>query len=242
MSEWSASGDGWGAGAWAKGDAWSEGGYGAAKHQTQGTRSSPYSGGSTTSSSIGEQDHADIVQWVGCTRVGQCVPGTCIVPVKTPFEGSLADRAYAEGLISDEDWFSRDDLLRIAKEQGTPLGLVIDLVNTEKYYSGFPHSRSKIEYKKVRIPGRTIPEYSSLEEIFDLIDDFVSRRPDKYVAVHCTHGINRTGFVVAAYLMMRGNIPKCVKAVKAFEKARGTKIDKCYLLDALMRLEETGTY
>lgn len=189
---------------------------------------------------VGQQDRADIIQWRECTPVGRNIAGTAIVPCKTPFEGWLADRAYAANMIEDTDWFGKEDLLRICQEQGTPVGLVIDLVNTEKYYTGFMGD-DRLEYKKVRIPGRQVPERGLLEEIFDRIDDFVSRRPGEYVAVHCTHGVNRTGFVVAAYLMTRAHLPQKTKAVAAFEEARGSKIDKEYLLEALERLEE-GTY
>lgn len=198
---------------------------------------------------ISEPDRADIVQWVGCTPVGDCVPGTPIVPVKTPFEGRLADQAHKDGLITDDDWFSKDDLLKLAEEKGTPIGLVVDLVNTEKYYAGFEEEDSGIEYKKFRIPGRCVPPRKQMEEIFDFIDDFVERKPGDFVAVHCTHGLNRTGFLVALYLMTRGHIPQGLKAVKCFEKARGNtwdglpiKMDKMYLVEALKQLETQGYY
>jgi len=191
-------------------------------------------------SGIQPGDRADIEQWVGCSRVGKPVPGTPIVPCKTPFEGDLANRAYDHGLVEDADWFGKEDLLKVCEEQGTPLGLVIDLVNTSKYYAGYDES-DDVEYRKVRIPGRTVPDRDVIEEVFDCIDDFVERRPNHYVAVHCTHGINRTGFLVSAYLMTRANLPQCKQAVSTFETARGEKIDKQYLLEALMSLEQ-GLY
>jgi len=200
-----------------------------------------WSGSSSRHESINERDRADIEQWRGCTSIGESVAGLPIVPCKTPFEGPLAERAYAEGLIEDSDWFGKEDLLRISTEQGTPVGLVVDLVNTEKYYTGFSEQEDGVEYQKFWIPGRTVPERTVIEEIFDLVDDFVTRRPGEYVAVHCTHGVNRTGFLVAAYLMTRAHLPECKKAVKAFERARGTKMDKLYLIEALQRLE-AGEY
>mmetsp|Transcript_108515 Transcript_108515/g.231734 ORF Transcript_108515/g.231734 Transcript_108515/m.231734 type:complete len:280 (+) Transcript_108515:68-907(+) len=202
--------------------------------------SSGWSSGAWDYDAIRAGDRADIEQWQGCTPLGSCVRGTRIVPCKTPFEGELANRAHAKGLIQDDDWFGKKELIELCEAQSTPIGLVIDMVNTEKYYSGFTQADG-IEYRKVRIPGRTIPERTVIEEVFDLIDDFLSRRPGEYVAVHCTHGINRTGFLVAAYLMTRAKVPGCQKAVARFEKARGHKMDKEYLLEALMWLEE-GTY
>jgi len=190
---------------------------------------------------IGTADKADIEHWLECTPIGQNVPGTPIIPVKTPFEGVLADKAYQAGLLPDDQWFGKAELLKACKAQNTPIGLVIDMVNTDKYYTGFCEGEGKIEYHKVRIPGRTVPERSTLEQIFDTIDEFVERRPTKYVAVHCTHGVNRTGFLVAAYLMTRGGVTTRKKAVKEFEKARGMKMDKEYLFEALDRLE-VGEY
>lgn len=182
---------------------------------------------------------ADIKQWQECTPLGKNVPGTPIVPCKTPFDSPLAERAFEHGLIGENDWFGKAELLRLGVEQGTPIGLVVDMVNTSKYYGGFDDE--SVEYQKVQIPGRQVPDRNVMEEIFDLIDDFVARRPGEYVAVHCTHGINRTGFLVAAYLMTRAHLPQHKRAIAAFEKARGMNMDKQYLVDALKQLEE-GTY
>lgn len=187
------------------------------------------------------RDKSDLQEWLQCSNVGARVPGTHIVPCKTPLEGWMADCAYDSGLLQDDMWFGKEDLLQHCRDMGAPVGLVIDLVNTTKYYSGFDESEDGVEYKKVSIPGRMIPERQSVEEIFDFIDEFLSRRPEMFVAIHCTHGVNRTGFVVAAYLMTRGDQPEHGKAVKAFEKARGHKMNKDYLIQALKQLEE-GQY
>ncbi|CAK9063344.1 Putative tyrosine-protein phosphatase 1 (Protein-tyrosine phosphatase 1), partial [Durusdinium trenchii] len=189
---------------------------------------------------ISQHDEDDIKQWLECSNVGDNVPETPIVPCKTPFEGWLADCAYQNGMLEDHQWFGKQELLQSCDEQGTPLGLVIDLVNTSKYYSGF-QSCDGVEYHKVKIPGRCVPERDTLEEVFDIIDEFSERKPDLYVAIHCTHGLNRTGFLIAAYLMTRRSTPHWRDAVAVFEKARGGRIDKAYLLEALQQLEE-GQY
>lgn len=190
---------------------------------------------------VGTSDRSDIQHWCRCSRVGCNVPGTPIVPCKTPFEGPLADRAYEAGLVLDKDWFGKEELLSHCSKQGTPVGFVVDLVNTDKYYAGFSEVSDGVEYQKVQIAGRTVPEWSLVEKVFDDIDHFVARRPGEFVAVHCTHGINRTGFLVCAYLMTRGHLRQRANAVAAFEKARGHRIDKEYLLEALLALEE-GRY
>lgn len=199
------------------------------------------SGGSSRASwgvrGISDGDKADIIQWQECSKVGSPLPGTCIVPVKTPFEGHLQRRAVEAGLISPEDAFTKADLLRICEEKGTPIGLVIDLVNTDKYYKGFSERDDGIEYRKVPIPGRQVPSIKDVKLVLGIIDEYMKRRsPDRYVAVHCTHGVNRTGFLTSAYMLVRtpeGRKMSSQEAVTAFEAARGVTMDKAYLVDAL---------
>lgn len=125
--------------------------------------------------------------------------------------------------------------------QGAPVGLVIDLVHTSKYYEGFREDDG-VEYQKLPIRGHAVPPQWLLEEGFGWIDDFLARRPSEYVVVHCTHGVNRTGFFIAAYLLMRGHVSYAADAIGAFQEARGEKIDKGNLIRALHRLEVRGWY
>mmetsp|Transcript_48490 Transcript_48490/g.75535 ORF Transcript_48490/g.75535 Transcript_48490/m.75535 type:complete len:253 (-) Transcript_48490:4-762(-) len=218
--------DAWGDASW-QAEAWD---WTAAKNGYGG--SSP----SSCSSWISEQDKADIIQWQECSKVGSPLPGTSIVPVKTPFEGSLQEKAVEAGLISEEDAFTKADLLEICEANGHPIGAVIDLVNTQKYYKGFTFEEDGIEYHKVPIPGRTVPAITDVKKIFGIIDEFAKRCPGYYVAIHCTHGVNRTGFFCAAYLLTRtaeGRKMSSVQAIQAFQEARGTPMDKVYLMDAL---------
>ena len=53
------------------------------------------------------------------------------------------------------------------------------------------------------------------------------------VAVHCTHGVNRTGYFVVRYLMDIIKITTVGEALKMFEVARGESVNKDYLLKDL---------
>lgn len=244
---WHGSGD-WAGNSWRddawKGGSWSSGDWNQDKPEKDkkdnnaGADSDDEAG--RANSSIGEQDRADIVQWQGCSKVGTPIPGTFVVPVKTPFEGPLQQRALKEGLITKEDHFPKIELLRTLAANGTPAGLVIDLVNTDKYYKGYTPD-FKVEYKKVPIPGRSVPSPKDVVKVCDLIDEYVKRRPSKkhHVVVHCTHGMNRTGFFCAAYLLLRTEAGKKMgarEAVDIFEKARGAKMEKDYLIQTLGKI------
>ncbi|GBP90088.1 Tyrosine-protein phosphatase [Eumeta japonica] len=56
---------------------------------------------------------------------------------------------------------------------------------------------------------------------------------DKLVGVHCTHGLNRTGYLVCRYMRDRLDVPP-KQAITQFEKARGYHIEReNYIADLL---------
>jgi atypical dual specificity phosphatase len=53
-----------------------------------------------------------------------------------------------------------------------------------------------VSYEKIFVPGRTIPPRDLVVKFMSAVQDFLAANPDKYVAIHCTHGVNRTGFFI----------------------------------------------
>lgn len=214
--------------------------YGVSKAKAQKMRAEKMLAESTMGVTISEQDRADIIQWQGCSKIGKPIPGTLLIPVKTPLEGPLETKAIQDGLIKAEDSFKRTDLVKLLRDEGIEPGLIIDLVNTDKYYKGFSAGEG-IEYRKIKIPGRSVPPPKDVKMVIDIIDEYLKRRPSKnhHVVVHCTHGLNRTGFFCTAYLLLRtteGRGMSAQQAVEVFEKARGMTMDKQYLIDTLAKI------
>jgi protein-tyrosine phosphatase len=56
-----------------------------------------------------------------------------------------------------------------------------------------------------------------------LCNRLIHRHPERLVAVHCTHGVNRTGFFVATYLVEKVGMG-IKEALEAFGSARGTSL------------------
>lgn len=48
---------------------------------------------------------------------------------------------------------------------------------------------------------------------------------DKIIGVHCTHGVNRTGFMICDYLVHELKMPP-LEAIKVFEAARNHRIER----------------
>jgi protein-tyrosine phosphatase len=111
--------------------------------------------------------------------------------------------------------------------------LVIDLTNTDRYYDRQELYDVDIDYIKTKMPGHgQIPKRGQMSNLAEKINRFITEHPEKQVAIHCTHGFNRTGFLVCAYLkLFRGySVPM---AVAAFAKVRQGGIYRTEIIQAL---------
>uniref|UniRef100_A0A2A4JI19 Tyrosine specific protein phosphatases domain-containing protein n=1 Tax=Heliothis virescens TaxID=7102 RepID=A0A2A4JI19_HELVI len=67
----------------------------------------------------------------------------------------------------------------------------------------------------------------------DTVDEFLGKDCEFLIGVHCTHGLNRTGYMVCRYMRDRLGVP-AKDAIKKFEKARGYQIEReNYIADLL---------
>ncbi|TKY63429.1 mRNA-capping enzyme [Spatholobus suberectus] len=84
------------------------------------------------------------------------------------------------------------------------LGLVIDLTNTSRYYPVADLKKECIKHVKIQCKGRdSVPDNLSVNQFVYEVTQFLSRQKHskKYILVHCTHGHNRTGYMIIHYLM-----------------------------------------
>ncbi len=70
-------------------------------------------------------------------------------------------------------------------------------------------------------------------EVFKHLNDF----PEAYILVHCTHGYNRTGFMIVSYLMRMLSDPttKVLNAINDFAEVRSPGIYKNYYIKYLFK-------
>lgn len=115
------------------------------------------------------------------------------------------------------------------------LGLWIDLTNTKRFYDRELVESRGATYVKLQCRGHgETPSLEQTRAFIDIVDSFVSEHPLDIVAVHCTHGFNRTGFLIASYLVER--LDCSVEAALAiFAKARPPGIYKQDYINELFR-------
>ncbi|XP_039755164.1 RNA/RNP complex-1-interacting phosphatase homolog [Pararge aegeria] len=163
-------------------------------------------------------------RWIPYKACGNVIEGTRIICFKVP----LRRIVQAKVVASKDIWDIKALLKAIPK-----LRAVIDLTNTARYYDPKEFKSAGIVHRKLLMPGRVIPPESKVTQFFNTVDVLLGEDSDSLVGVHCTHGLNRTGYMVCRYMRDRLGIP-ANEAVKRFEEARGYKMERDnYIADLL---------
>ncbi|XP_010325810.1 uncharacterized protein [Solanum lycopersicum] len=165
--------------------------------------------------------------WLDCPAFGQEIG--CIIPSKVPLDETFND------CVLPGKRYSFRQVVHQQRVLGRKLGMVIDLTNTSRYYSLSDWRKQGIKHVKIQCRGRgSAPDNESVNLFVSEVSQFLARQKHakKYILVHCTHGHNRTGFMIIHYLMR--TLPISVsQAIKIFSDARPPGIYKPDYIDAL---------
>ncbi|CAK9179760.1 unnamed protein product [Ilex paraguariensis] len=134
--------------------------------------------------------------WLDCPAFGQEIG--CIIPSKVPL-----DEFFNDCVVPGRRYSFRQAIHQ-QKVLGRKLGLVIDLTNTTRYYSISDMGKEDIKHVKIFCRGRdSVPDNGSVNQFVYEVLQFVAqqRHTKNYILVHCTHGHNRTGYMIVHYLM-----------------------------------------
>ena len=141
-------------------------------------------------------------RWLNCPKVGRPVEDTFFIPFKTPLK-----EKYDELLPEPITRFHLNDLFAYCDGNGMNLGLIIDLTKTGRYYDSKEVLERGIKYEKIICQGHgETPEEDAINKFNLVVSSFLKECEEngtdkKYIGVHCTHGFNRTGFLICAYLV-----------------------------------------
>ena len=177
-------------------------------------------------------DYDDIQKWLTVNpSAGKQMGKSNIYPCKAPLDDALLHAATG---IPNFESFTCADLARAIPN----LGLVINLCNTKKWYDPSSFAKLSIAHVWLPIPGRALPPSETVANFIDIVDNFTYRFPKLSIAVHCTHGINRTGYILCSATMKR-NSSDFYEAHESFSAARGLPMNKKEFID---HLTGKGTY
>ncbi|XP_076923486.1 uncharacterized protein LOC143585614 isoform X1 [Bidens hawaiensis] len=168
--------------------------------------------------------------WLDCPPFGDTLD--FIIPSKVPLGESFDDK------IPFNKRYTPQQAIQQQRSLQREIGLVIDLTNTNRYYRESDWTREGIKYVKIRCAGRdSVPDYESVEKFIQEVTQFSAEygQSNKYVLVHCTHGHNRTGYMIANYLI-RSESFSVTEAIEIFAEARSPGIYKQDYINDLYNL------
>jgi len=172
--------------------------------------------------------------WCKYDTIGNVIPNTRIFALKTPLSTQLQNK------ISTNDRFTTIDLFRKLCESGRSIGLLINASNTGRYYDNGDIEGMMVEYAEVACPGRGFLEHSDIvKSFYKTVEDFLESNQDNdlLIGVHCTNGVNRSGYLICRYLIDRLGWSSH-EALEAFEVSRGYPIERGSYVQALHRADK----
>lgn len=119
------------------------------------------------------------------------------------------------------------------------VGLWIDLTNTSRFYDRADVEKKGCRYVKMQCRGHgETPSLEQTRSFIEIVDEFTSNNPLEKIGVHCTHGFNRTGFLIASYLVEKNDY-SVAGAIHSFAVARPPGIYKQdYISELYKRYDE----
>ncbi|XP_035523997.1 RNA/RNP complex-1-interacting phosphatase-like [Morone saxatilis] len=168
-------------------------------------------------------------RWLDYKSVGKRLHGTRFIAFKVPLNQSLNRQ------LPSLEAFGPWELLDVLHKDRQELGVIIDLTFTSRYYG--PHDLPQsLLLVKIFTRGHEVPNDNTILSFKRAVRRFLRDNADndKLIGVHCTHGLNRTGYLICRYLIdVDGMDPK--EAVALFNSSRGHAIERHNYLEDLQR-------
>ncbi|XP_051906841.1 RNA/RNP complex-1-interacting phosphatase [Hippocampus zosterae] len=167
-------------------------------------------------------------RWLDYKAVGKRLGGTRFVAFKVPLKQSL-NRGLEPAQV-----FGPWELLDAMQEDQQELGLVIDLTFTTRYY-GPQDLPTSLRCVKIPTEGHVVPADGHILAFKQAVRQFLrdNIHNDKLIGVHCTHGLNRTGYMICRYLIDVDEMDPA-KAIKLFNSSRGHNMERSNYIDDLL--------
>jgi len=176
-------------------------------------------------------------RWLRCPKKACDLIIETFLAFKTPLSHRFDDK------VKLQYRFPPKMLIEYTKQKRWRLGLWVDLTNTSRFYdkqeveSGYDDGHT-IAHVKVNCRGhKEAPSPDQTLSFIEVCKKFKSKKPLEIIGVHCTHGFNRTGFLIVAFL-----VEECGWSVKAalqeFSLKRPPGIYKQDYIDELFRRYE----
>ncbi|CAH1970958.1 unnamed protein product [Acanthoscelides obtectus] len=172
-------------------------------------------------------------RWLHCPRKSDSLIIGKFMALKTPLSSNF-DEQVPPGCR-----FPPKMIFDYSKFKKIKFGLWIDLTNTTRFYDKEEIESYGCQYIKLQCRGHgETPSKEQTSSFIEIVHDFIANNPLECIAVHCTHGFNRTGFLIVSYLIEKMDFSLDV-AIDIFAKARPVGIYKeDYIVELYRRYDD----
>lgn len=155
--------------------------------------------------------------WLDYEPIKDVIKDIKVVPFKVPLPAFRFDDSF----MRRHKWTPSDVMHHVPN-----LGLVIDLTFKDPcYYQPLEFLENGVDYMKIGCPGHVIPPEELFFKFCDTIDTFHEQHPDLVIGIHCTHGVNRTGYMICRYMVERRGFT-ADDALRMFAEIRGYEVER----------------
>ena len=168
--------------------------------------------------------------WLDMENVG--TPVGPFLPIKVPLDAKY-DSSFQQHPSR------RHDIQRIIRDleastTSANASAVFDLTNTNKYYDRDLVTMLGVEHVKfMGVAGHgALPSEGHVRSFIKHTKRVLAKSPDSTIITHCTHGHNRTGYMICSYLIREMRMG-AQEAIRLFAEARPPGIYKAFYIDAL---------
>nr|CAD7586672.1 unnamed protein product [Timema genevievae] len=153
-------------------------------------------------------------RWLHCPRKSSGLIANKFLAFKTPLSEKFNDQ------VPSECRFGPKMIFNSMKSYKVSIGLWIDLTNTSRFYDKAEVESENCRYLKLQCRGHgETPSEEQTRTFIHICQKFIAQHPSDIIGVHCTHGFNRTGFLIVSYLVEQIN-SSVGGAIKQFAEAR----------------------
>jgi len=168
-------------------------------------------------------------RWLKCPRKAATLVGNRFLAFKTPL-----DEKY-DSQVEEIYRFRPEMLFNSMKAYKVKVGLWVDLTNTSRFYDKRCIEEQGCKYVKLQCRGHgETPNQEAVQLFINICRKFIQQNPLEIVGVHCTHGFNRSGFLISSYMVEEFDWSVDM-AVSEFNKARVPGIYKEDYIKELFR-------
>ncbi|XP_045510958.1 mRNA-capping enzyme [Colias croceus] len=134
-------------------------------------------------------------RWLHCPRKSSGLIAEKFLAFKTPLGPKFNDK------LPECNRFTPSMLFSYVKDLKLKLGLWIDLTNTSRFYDKKEIEKMDCKYVKLSCRGHgETPSVEQTRAFIKIVKNFIAQNPLLIIGVHCTHGFNRTGFLLVSYM------------------------------------------